>query len=298
MESRRTDMRIIVCVKQIAQVYARTGRDPDQRYLSPDDVVHRINPHDEHAMVAALEARKLTGSGEIILLTLGPLIAEGEVRRLAALGAAKWVHMDAADPADSWCKSRLLARAIQRMGADLVLCGTESLDTRNGRMGALLAHHLQRPLLTSVRRVTEVSAGESVTVERAASKGRREIVRCPLPAVFSVEPGTAPLPVPGYAALRRSASLPVETLLVPDEVGLRPKTVRLRLAPPRPRPKAPDPPDAALNSHDRIEQLLTGSRVEKRGELVTGDLASQVERVVSFLQEHEILKTPSRNQKE
>ena len=55
-------MRIIVCVKQIAHTYARTGKELNHYCLSPEDVVFRINPYDELAVAAALKAKELTGS--------------------------------------------------------------------------------------------------------------------------------------------------------------------------------------------------------------------------------------------
>ncbi len=58
-------MRIVVCVKQVAHTYARTGMDPEQYYLSPQDQVYRVNPCDELAVGMALKAKKLAGEGEI-----------------------------------------------------------------------------------------------------------------------------------------------------------------------------------------------------------------------------------------
>ena len=63
-------MRIVVCVKQIAHTYARTGMDPDQYYLAPEDQVFRVNPCDELAIGMALHAKKIAGEAKIFLLTL------------------------------------------------------------------------------------------------------------------------------------------------------------------------------------------------------------------------------------
>jgi len=51
-------MRIIVCVKQIRQTYARTGMDPEQYFLKPEDSVYRINPYDEAALELALQHKR------------------------------------------------------------------------------------------------------------------------------------------------------------------------------------------------------------------------------------------------
>ncbi len=290
---KRDIMRIIVCVKQIAHTYARTGKETDRNYLSSDDVVFRINPYDELAVGAALHARDLAGGGHISLLTLGPIIAEAELRRCMALGADELyqIHMDA--KLDPWQKSVFLAQAIEKIGADLVLCGKESLDTRNGQVGALLGCHLNRPFIAGIRDFHGVSKKDGFLVERSAGRGKRERVKCMLPAVCSVDAGGILLPVPTCDAMEKSQTLPVQKLIF-GENAVRPKVVRMSLYPPRPRPKAPSPPDSRLQSYDRTRQLLTGSRVEKKGEMLTGSFGAQVEGLISFLQSNDFLESPEK----
>ena len=282
-------MHTIVCVKQIAYTYAGTGRDPEQHYLSQDDVVCRINPYDELAVGAALHAADLCG-GDISLLTLGPIIAEGELRRCAALGVKGICQIDTNATMDPWQKSVLLSRAIQKIGADLVLCGKESLDTRNGQMGALLGYALNRPFVSCIRDMHGVSMEEGLVVERSAGRGKREKVRCMLPAVCSVDTGSFSLPHPTYEQMEKSLNLPIVRLMF-DENAVEAKTLRTRIGPPRPRPKAPAPPNSRLNAYERTEALLTGSRLEKKGEMLTGSVSSQVEGFISFLQANDFLES-------
>ena len=84
-------MNIVVCIKQIEQVYARSGKDPERHFLTSKDRIVRINPYDEAALEAALRIKEHVPEAHIILLTLGTLIAEKELRRCLALGAAKVV---------------------------------------------------------------------------------------------------------------------------------------------------------------------------------------------------------------
>ena len=116
-------MKIIVCVKQISHIYARTGMDPEKNYLAPEDDVFRINPYDELAVGMALQTKEFVGEGEIVILTLGPIIAEAELRRCLAVGADHLYQIDMDSSMDPWSKSSFLARAIKDMGADFVLCG-------------------------------------------------------------------------------------------------------------------------------------------------------------------------------
>jgi electron transfer flavoprotein beta subunit len=44
-------------------------------------------------------------------------------------------------------------------------------------------------------------------------------------------------------------------------------------------------PDSRLSAAERIGQLLTGSRMEKKGRVLMGDPESQIEGIVSFIKE-------------
>jgi electron transfer flavoprotein beta subunit len=143
-------MRIVVCVKQIRYTYARTGRDLRQNFLAPEDHINRVNPYDETALEFALRSREQLGEGDVLILTLGPLTAETDLRRCLAMGADGLYRIENDVPMDAWTKSGLLARAINDLAADLVLCGKTSLDTGNGHVGACLAQRLQVPFVSAI----------------------------------------------------------------------------------------------------------------------------------------------------
>ena len=282
-------MRIIVCVKQICHTYARTGMDPDHHFLTPEDKVYRINPYDEAGLEFALRVKELLGGGEISLLTLGPIFAEKELRRCIAMGADRLYQIDMDGSMDPWGKSKILARAIEAVEADLVLCGNASLDTRNGQVGAFIAHHLGRPFVSALTDITNLKEIHSVEVLRSAGRGVREKVQCPLPAVFSVDMGNHEPRIPTYENRKRAGSLPIQKLSVKDDMSVH-KWISTRLFPPRPRPKKISAPDSKLDAYERIQQLLAGSRVEKKGTILSGTPESQAKGILAVLIEHGFLK--------
>ncbi|MFC1533612.1 electron transfer flavoprotein subunit beta/FixA family protein [Thermodesulfobacteriota bacterium] len=289
-------MKIVVCVKQIAHTYARTGNDPEKHYLAEEDNIFRINPCDELAVGMAIHARELFGEGEISLLTLGPLTAEAELRRCMALGADSLCQIDMADPMDPWQKSVFLGRAVRELGADLVFCGTESLDSRNGQVGALLAHHLDMPFVSCVREMVLLSIKGSVQVQRSAGRGVREVVECPLPAVLGVDPGAGSPLLPTYDEKKKCRTIPIQKFIY-DISTVSARYKRIRIYPPRPRPKTVASPDSRLGAYERISRLLSGSLVEKKGEMLTGDPASQAERMISFMKTHDLLEIKNKEMK-
>ena len=277
-------MKTVVCVKQICHVYARSGMDPDERYLAREDKIYRVNPYDEVALEMALRVKESMRKGEVVLLTLGPLIAENELRRCLALGADHLVQIESGEDMDPWRKSFFLAKAIKEIGASLILCGKESLDRQSGQVGAYVAHRLGLPFVSAVISVTMNQGIGKVEAERRAGHGVREVISCSLPAVLSVDMGLD-VRLPKFEDKRRALSSPVEKRIYPEE-GDPAKTRMKKIFPPRPRPKKVFTPDSRLGAFERIQQLLMGSRVEKKGSVLTGSADSQVEGIVSFLKEY------------
>jgi electron transfer flavoprotein beta subunit len=286
--SQRGMMRVIVCVKQICLTYARTGMDPGQYFLAPEDKLYRVNPYDEAALELALQIKEIQGSGEIILLTLGPIIAEAELRRCLARGADDIYQIDTEGGMDPWDKSRLLARVIGDMGADFILCGKESLDKRNGQVGAFIAQHLGMPFVSVIVNLT-ITDNATARAKRSAGRGVREAVECPLPAVFSVDLGLHEPRLVTYEGKRRARSIEIRRLDYREWISAG-KTTSMGVLAPRPRPKRIPPPDSRLEAYDRIQQILSGSRVEKQGAILRGDAESQAEGIISFLDEHGFLE--------
>ena len=190
-------MKIAVCIKQVRHCYARSGHDPARHYLAAEDEVRLINPCDEAAMNLAVRLKEQTPGGEILALTLGPLIAPDALMGVLALGADHWYRIPAGAGADTWGRASLLAAALRELAPDLILCGQESLDGRTGAMGAFVAGMLGLPLVSPVEDL-EVEGGRA-KVRRYAGRGRREIVACALPAVLGVEMGAVELRLPHLA---------------------------------------------------------------------------------------------------
>jgi len=277
-------MRIIVCVKQIRYTYARTGTDPDLNYLEPQDHINRVNPYDEAALELALRFSERLGEGEVLILTLGELTAETDLRRCLAMGADGLYQVEADAPVDAWSKSSLLTQAVKELAADLVLCGKTSLDTGNGQIAAFLAHQLQLPFVSAVTDLSISQDDRQLRIQRKASRGSREVIACRLPAVLSVELGTVAPRMPSLADKKRALAARIEKLRY--ETANHPRVRVRRVYPPRPRPKKVTAPDSRLASYERINQLLGGSRTEKKGTLLTGTVKSQVEGIISFLTAH------------
>jgi len=297
-------MKIIVCAKQIRHTYARTGVSPESHFISPEDGVYRVNPHDEAALELALRLKDECENITVTLLTLGPMIAQNEIQRCLATGAddlyqikvngQSTLDRDPLDQPDPWVKSDLMARAVRELRGDLVLCGKESLDKSSGQLGALLAHRLDLPFVSAI---TNVSMDESIgtlQAQRSAGRGVREVIECRPPAVFSVDLGPD-LRLPKFAQRQWAKTYTPRQLDYGADVDA-PKIVCTHRFQPRPRPKIVSAPDSRLHAYERIMQLLSGSKVEKKGEILTGSPESQVEGIIAFLKANGFLESDSADQ--
>ena len=292
-------MKIIVCAKQIRHTYARTGMLPESLFISPEDGVYRVNPHDEAALELALRLKDAYDNITVSLLTLGPMIAEEEIRRCLATGADNLYQIkvhgqpsndsDPLDQPDPWVKSDLIVRAVRELKGDLVLCGKESIDKGSGQVGALLAHRLDLPFVSAITDLSMDATGNMLQVQRSAGRGVREIIECRLPAVLSVNLGPE-LRLPEYARRQWANSYDLLQLDYGADVDA-PKIVCTRRFQPRPRPKMVAAPDSRQHAYERIMQLLTGSKVEKKGEILTGSVESQVEGIIAYLKANGFLES-------
>jgi electron transfer flavoprotein beta subunit len=294
-------MKIIVCAKQIRHTYARTGTSPESQYICPEDGVYRVNPHDEAALELALRLKDDDQNTTVVLLTLGPMIAEDEIRRCMATGADDLYQISVngrppdseapLDQPDPWVKSDLIARAVKDLQGDLVLCGKASLDKGSGQVGALLAHRLDLPFVSAIIDLSMDKSSGTLQVQRSAGRGVREIIECRLPAAFSVDLG-CDLRLPKFTKRQWAKAYVPRHLDYGADVDA-PKIVCTHRFQPRPRPKIVPAPDSRLQAYERIMQLLTGSKVEKKGEILTGSPESQVDGIIAFLKANGFLEPTS-----
>jgi electron transfer flavoprotein beta subunit len=287
-------MKIIVCMKQISHTYAQTGMDVESLYLSPEDHILRINPYDEAALEIALKQKDKNSDVEIVLLTLGPIIIEDELRRCLALGADHLYQIEHNAPLGSQEKAKIIARVIKELNPDLVLCGKESMDQQNGQVATFLSNYLNQPFVSAIEELEIAYENNTVTVQRSCGRGVREIIKSSLPAVFSVDMGAFEFRLPKLMEQDRADNQPVHQLAAvvlddPVKTGI----VTSSVSSPSPRTKKTTVPDSDLKSFERIKLLLTGSRVEKKAQILDGSPVSQVEGIINFLKEHDFIPHPS-----
>jgi electron transfer flavoprotein alpha subunit len=179
-------VKIVVLVKQIPNP-SHVKLDPETRRLVREGVPLELNEFDVYAVTAAIGLRDGHG-GEVVTMTMGPPQAEEALRTTLAMGADRAIHLSdrVFAVADTLGTSRTLGLAVEREGADLVLCGRKTLDSDTWQVPAETAAFLGWTQLTNADRL-ELADG-SLLARRETDDGY-DTYELALPAVVSVAEG-------------------------------------------------------------------------------------------------------------
>ncbi|CDR15089.1 Electron transfer flavoprotein alpha/beta-subunit [Streptomyces iranensis] len=173
-----------------------------------DDVDGLLSELDEYAVEQALQIAGEADDAEITVLTVGPEDAKDALRKALSMGADKAVHVEDDDlhGTDVLGTSLVLAKAVEKTGYDLVVCGMASTDGTMGVLPAMLAERLGVP---------QVSLLSEVSVEDGTVKGRRdgdtatEQLQASLPAVVSVTDQSGEARYPSFKGIMAAKKKPV-----------------------------------------------------------------------------------------
>jgi electron transfer flavoprotein beta subunit len=203
-------LKIIACIKQVPDSEAKVKAEGGK--VSWGDAPLVINPFDEYAVEGALQ-QKEANNGTVTALCIGPESAKEALKHALAMGADEAVLIS--DPAlnevDTVGAARVLAAAIQKIGADMVVFGRQTLDNGAGVTPAQTARVLGWPMLGLAGQI-KVQDG-TVTVDRVIEEGR-QTVNAKLPAVVSVVQSIGEPRYPSFMGIRKAskASIPVWSL--------------------------------------------------------------------------------------
>lgn len=177
-------MDIVVCIKQVPDT-AEVRINPETNTLIRDGVPSIINPYDMHAIEAGLEIREKAG-GRVTVITMGPPQAEVALRDAIAMGVDDAVLLTdrAFAGADTWATSYALSKAIEKIGADIVICGKQAIDGDTAQVGPETAEFLNIPHISYIRMIEEVRP-DFIRVQRLMDDGY-DIIESSMPILLTV----------------------------------------------------------------------------------------------------------------
>ncbi len=254
-------LRVLALAKQIP-VFENMRLGPDNR-LVRDGLDLHMNDYCRRGVAQGLQIARASG-GTLSVATLGPPSADTVCREAIAFGADTGLHVtDAAFAgSDTLATARALAAAVEHLGPfDLILSGRNSVDAETGQVPPQLAELLDLPFACGVRRLSLTGERLSLLLEH---NDEWLDVELELPAVLScaerlIDPCKIKDPVvwAGVDAGRIRA-------IGAGELG-------------------PGPWGAAA-SPTSVGPIWT-LRIDRQGEMLSGDLAGQADRALVVLDE-------------
>jgi electron transfer flavoprotein beta subunit len=209
-------LKIVVTVKQVPDTNAEKTFDEATKRLNRSTIENVLNPFDEYAIEEALRIKEqLAGDTTVTILTMAPQSGVDIVRKALAMGAddAAMISDDAVGGSDTMATASVLALALEHIGFDLVVSGTQSTDAINCVVPAAIAELLAVPCLTYAKKVT-VADGK-VEIQRETENGYL-VAQAPLPAFVSVAKGINEPRYPSLKGIMGAKKKEIKSLALSD----------------------------------------------------------------------------------
>lgn len=208
-------MKIAVLAKEVPDTWENRKIDLETGQLdrlASEPVPDEIN---ERALEVALLRKDDNPETEVILVSIGPETAKKSLRKLLSMGAdsAVLISDNQLVGSDIMQTSRVLAAAIQSLGADLIIAGDAATDGRSGMVPAMLSEILELPILPGLEN-PEI-AGEVIRGTAQIDGGTIQL-KAPYPAVISITERAAEPRFASFKGILRAKKKPIQTWSLAD----------------------------------------------------------------------------------
>jgi electron transfer flavoprotein beta subunit len=233
-------VKVVVCVKEVPDAAAPKRIDPETKRLDRS-VPGALNEFDTHALEEGLRVKEAGGDGEVVAVLMGPARAADSLRKALAVGADRAVHIvdEALAGSDFLATSKVLAKAVERQEADLILFGQQGADSDGAVLWAAVADRLRLPLVSQAASL-ELGNGK-VKAKRQTEYGY-DVIEAPLPCVVAVSDAINEPRYPSLKGIMGAKKKPHEQVSLSDlgltsletgEQGSRTEVLALGEPPPR-----------------------------------------------------------------
>lgn len=209
-------MKVLVAVKRVIDYNVKVRVKPDNSGVDLTNIKMAMNPFCEIAVEEAVRLKEKGVATEIVVVSIGPKVAQEQIRTSLALGADRGILIETDEDVQSLQVAKLLKAVVDKEAPQLVVLGKQSIDSDNNQTGQMLA------ALTGMSQGTFASEvavdGDKVNVTREVDGGLMT-VGLSLPAVVTTD---LRLNEPRYASLpniMKAKKKPLETIS-PADLGV------------------------------------------------------------------------------
>jgi electron transfer flavoprotein beta subunit len=243
-------MKILVCIKQVADIESRYALSEDgKRMIFDAKTVFAMNRFDEFAVEEALLIMESLPGTVIDAVSAGPERVTSTIRRSMEMGVHNGTRIDLGDSYHSPMEvASLISSFTAGKNYDLILAGAMAEDTMEGITGQIIAEMLGYSSASSVIRQTIDIDSNTITVEREIDSSKRESVTMSLPAVLTIQSGINRPRYPSLSNVLRAKTQKIYEIFPSSQDMTRSNEKLIQIS----------PPDASIKGI-----FLDGNTVEK-----------------------------------
>lgn len=208
-------MNIVVCMKQTPDTEAKIVLQADGKDVEKDKFKYIISTYDELAVEEGIRLKEKFG-GTVTVVTVGTEKTHEQLRTALAMGADSAIQIwdSSLEKADSYVTSKLLAKAIQSNGFDIVLCGQKAIDTGASLVGGMVAEMLNIPQAYLVTKLEAID--EKKVLAYRQIEGGEEVLEVNLPALITAQRGLNTPRFPKLPDIMKAKKKELKTLGLAD----------------------------------------------------------------------------------
>ncbi|MBM5456552.1 electron transfer flavoprotein subunit beta/FixA family protein [Pseudomonas sp. P66] len=209
-------MKVMAAVKRVVDYNVKVRVKADGSGVDLANVKMALNPFCEIAVEEAVRLKEQGIATEVVVVSVGPPLAQEQLRTALALGADRAVLIESSEELSALAVAKLLKAVVDKEQPQLVILGKQAIDSDNNQTGQMLA------ALSGYAQGTFASklevANDSLKVTREIDGGL-QTVALSLPAIVTTD---LRLNEPRYASLpniMKAKKKPLETI-TPAALGV------------------------------------------------------------------------------
>jgi electron transfer flavoprotein beta subunit len=193
-------MNIIVTTKQVPDLVEDLEVNAEGTALDPDECDFKLNEWDDHALEEALCIKESSGGTVTVVAMDGDGVDKVLFTALAkgADRAVKITGVEFEEVESNYSLAKAYAEAIGQLSPELVLCGVQGPEDRDGQFGPILSALLGMPCVSVATHVAV--SGNTVSLAKEYAGGLMARFEVTTPAILGIQ---AARQTPRYVAVSK-----------------------------------------------------------------------------------------------
>jgi electron transfer flavoprotein beta subunit len=178
------DLRLMVSIKRVVDYAVKVRVARDGNSVDTQGLKKSINPFDSIALEEALRLKDQGLVSEIIVISVGDVNSEENLRQALALGADRAILVTTTQEVQSLDVAKIFASIAVKEQVDLFLLGKQAIDTDNQQVPQMLAGLLNWPQAINV---VSLQVQDDKLILNLEHDNLLKIMELSLPAVISAD---------------------------------------------------------------------------------------------------------------